>query len=495
MHLTKLYRTVLFWTECTAMPHIFPSRLTRVLLLTGTAAIALSGCAAVPKLGAAPQPKPLGAYAAAQSLSAPQAKWPNDHWWTAYGDAQLDQLIDEALSGSPTLAQADARVREAEALSQQAGAALGPQIGAEASVTEVKQSYNQGVPAAIVPHGWRSAGRAGVDLSWQVDFFGKNRALLAMATSKAEARRAEAAAARLAVSTAVAATYADLARLYADRDAALEAVRVRTETEALIRARFDQKLETQAACERAHAGRAAAQAQLAAVDEAIGLTRNGIAVLLGQGPDRGLGLHRPAPGAIRAFGLPADLPVELVGRRPDVTAARLTAEAAAKRVTAARADFYPNVNLMAVAGIQSLGLESLTQSGSDFGQVGPAVSLPIFTAGRLQGAYRGARAGYDLAVAAYDETLSRALKEVADATASARALDDRLAKTRESLTAAQTAYDLTRQRYANGLTTYLDVLAAEDALVGQRQAVAELETRAFAIDVSLIRALGGGYRA
>ncbi len=293
----------------------------------------------------------------------------------------------------------------------------------------------------------------------------------------------------------MASAYADLDQLYADRDAAEEAVRVRSESEKLISQRRQEGLETQAAEDRARAGRAAAEAQLAALDEAIGLNKNAIAALLGQGPDRGLSIARPKPGAIRAFGLPANLGAELIGRRPDVVAARLTAEAEAKRIKAAESDFYPNVNLMGLIGYQSLGLNMLTKSGSSFGSVGPAITLPIFESGELQGAYRGARGKYDQAIAAYDATLVRALKDVADSAVSARALDARLAKSREALASAQSAYDLTRRRYAQGLGTYLDVLTAEDALIANRRAVADLKTRAFTLDVALIRALGGGYRA
>jgi len=476
------------------MQDLSSRRLTRLLLTAGAAAM-LSACATVPKLGAAPQPKAAATYATAESFAAPAAEWPSDRWWAAYGDAQLSGLVDEAVAGAPTLAQAEARVRRAQAFAEQAGSALKPQVGVEASVMETKQSYNQGIPSAFVPHGWREVGRAGVDLGWQLDLFGKNRTLLAAATSEAEAARADAAMARLHLSTAVAGAYADLAQLYADRDAAQDAVRVRAESEQLIGKRFAQGLETRAAAERAHAGRATAEAQLVALDEAIGLTRNRIAALLGQGPDRGLRLARPGPEAIRAFGLPQNLAADLVGRRPDVVAARLAAEAAGKRIKAAKADFYPNVDLMGFVGVQSLGLDSLTKSGSTLGSFGPAVSLPIFSGGRLEGAYRGARADYDIAVAAYDTTLTQALREVADVAVSSRALDARLAKSREALTASQTAHELARQRYARGLGTYLDVLAAEDALVAARRAVADLETRAFTLDVAPVRALGGGFGA
>lgn len=465
----------------------------RSALLLG-AALSVSACATLPQLGAAPQPKAAASYVAAQSFAAPAADWPSDAWWRAYGDPQLNALIGEALDGAPDLAAAQARSRRADALAQRAGGALRPQVSGEGSVGAAKQSYNNGVPKQIVPQGWNDVGRAGASLSWDLDLFGRNRALLAAATSEAEAARADAAAARLMLSTAVATAYADLAQLYADRDAAEDALRVRVESETLIGQRFAQGLEMRGALERAHAGRASAEAELAALDEAIGLTRNGIAALLGQGPDRGLAIRRPAPGAIREFGLPENLRADLMGRRPDVVAARLTAEAAGRRIRAARAGFYPNVNLTAFLGMQSLGLDMLAKSGSTVGAVGPAVTLPIFSGGKLEGAYRGARAEYDTAVAAYDQTLTQALREVADAAVSRRALDGRLAKSREAVVASETAYDLARQRYAQGLGTYLDVLTAEDALVANRRAVAALEARAFALDIALIRALGGGYR-
>ena len=465
------------------------------LLLGAAAAATLSGCAAIPKLGPEPQPKAPATYATAESFAAPSADWPADRWWTAYRDPQLDKLIDEALAGSPDLVQAEARVRQAQAIAEQTNSALLPHLNAGASAVGINPSHNLGLPSGLMPHGWRDLEIVGVGLDWQIDFFGRNRALLAAATSEAEARRADVAEARLALSTGIAGAYADLAQLYAERDAALEAVRVRTESEALISARAEHGLETDAARDRAHSASAAAKEQLAAIDEAIGLARNGIAALMGQGPDRGLAIARPTPGTIRAFGLPANLPAELVGRRPDIVAARLTAQAAQKRIKAAKADFYPNVNILALAGASSIGLNMLTKAGSGFGAAGAAVTLPIFSAGRLEGAYRGARADYDTAVAAYDKTLVRALQEVADNAVSAQALETRLADSRDSLAAADKAYDLTRQRYARGLGTYLDVLSAEDALISSRRQVADLEARSFILDVSLIRALGGGYRA
>ena len=312
----------------------------------------------------------------------------SDRWWVAYGDPQLDKLIDEALRGAPDLAKAQARVRQAPRLCRAnsglyAWGRMWTPV-APFGVFEVKQSYNNGVPKAAVPHGWNDTGQVGLSLDWQLDFFGKNRALLAAATSEAQAARADEAQARLSLSTSVAATYADLAQLYADRHAAEDAAaRARRQRRAHLAARCaGQGLETQAALERAHSGRAAPPSRKPSwppVDEAIGLTRNSIAALIGPGARSRPGDHaEPAPGAIRAFGLPAELQANLLGRRPDVVAARLTAEAAAKRIKVAKADFYPNVNLTGLIGVQSLGLNMLTKAGSGMGSIGPAVTLPIF---------------------------------------------------------------------------------------------------------------------
>ena len=230
------------------------------------------------------------------------------------------------------------------------------------------------------------------------------------------------------------------------------------------------------------------------LDEQIAVARNRLAALVGAGPDRGMAIEAPRAVTDKTFALPANLAVDLVGRRPDIQAARARAEAAGRRIKVAKAGFYPNVNLAAFIGVQSLGLDMLTKSGSDYGQAGAAISLPIFSGGRLEGAYRGARADYDAAVAAYDQTLIQALQEVSDAAAGERALGVRLAQARAARAAAEEAYRIAGMRYKAGIASYITVLTAEDAAVIQRRSVADLEARALTLDAQLVRALGGGFR-
>ena len=470
-------------------PNRAPVAVRTAILLAVCAA--LGGCATMPDLGSRPalrDPATLGAVAGTAT-----GEWPGDGWWKDYGDPQLATLIEEALAGSPTLAAADARAHKAAAYAESAGSALLPTLSANAQANEVKQSYNNGFPAQFVPKGLNDTGRASLDLNYELDFFGKNRAALRAATSEREAAAIEARAARLVLATSVAAAYADLARLSAEREVELAAVQQREEVAALVARRVISGLDTRGEQRQADAGVPLARGDLAATDEAIVLTRNRIAALLGAGPERGATIALPPPRTLASPGLPANLALDLVGRRADIEAARLRAEAAASRITVARAGFYPNVNLMGLIGLQSLGLGNLTARGSDIAQAGAAISLPIFSGGRIEGQYRTARADYDEAVAQYDETLVRALNEVADAGASQRALTVRQAEAHAALAASEEAYSIARRRYEGGLSPYLSVLTAQDALLRNRQLVAALDARAMTLDIELIRALGGGY--
>jgi NodT family efflux transporter outer membrane factor (OMF) lipoprotein len=447
----------------------------------------------VPNLGAKPVPATASSYASTQSLGGSQAAWPADGWWKAYNDAQLDRLIGEGLAGSPDLAVAAARFRTAQGLAQQAGAALLPSFDATASVDYQNQSQNASPPGVPVPTGWHATGTTGLSLNFDLDLFGKNRAALRAAKKDAQAARYDADEARLVLTTGIASTYSDLAALYAQRDSLQSALDIRTQTLKLVQQRFDAGIANQSELEQAKARIPQTRADLAATDEAIMLDKHALAALVGAGPDRALTIDRPATGALQAQRLPADASINLIGRRPDIAAARTRVEASAERIKEARAAFYPNINIGALVGFQSLGLGSLFSSGSQFASVSPAVTLPLFHGGALQGQYRGRRGQYDEAVANYDGQVIQALRETADTVTSQKSLVERLAQSRSALASYETALRLAQRRYQNGLSTYLDVLTAQESVVNARLTVAQLETRAFTLDVQLVRALGGGF--
>ncbi|MDB5478432.1 MAG: tolC [Alphaproteobacteria bacterium] len=466
----------------------FSPQITAILM-----AALLSGCAIILHLPEPAVMKDAASYETAQSFKANKAQWPEQNWWQRYNEPQLNDLVDEALRNSPDMAQAQARIRSSEAIAQQTRGGLFPEISVNANASEVKQSYNNGVPAAFVPQGFNDTGRVTLDFNYDLDFWGRNRAALRAATSEAEAARVEASQAQLVLTTAITAAYADLARLYADQEAAIEAVKVRKQAAALFQERFENGLENMGGVQQADALRAEAEGEVEAINENIALTKNRLAALTGAGPDRGLKITRPTIIVPASFGLPENLPVDLLGRRPDIVASRLRVDAASSRINAAKANFYPNINLSAYAGVQSLGLDLLTRSGSTIAGIGPAISLPIFDAGQRQGFFRRANADYDAAVASYNQAVTRALQDVADVAVSKKALGLRMAKTQEALDAAKKSHQVAQNRYKGGLATYIEVLRAQDTLIANKRALANIRSRGFTLDVALIRALGGGF--
>lgn len=463
--------------------------------LIGASALALVACA--PTLATAPSPIAAESLATARSFDAPEAQWPADQWWRAYGDEQLNALIEQGLAQSPSLAVAAARIAQAEANLQATQSLRLPSVNGEAVAQGARISANAtGLPQSLhaaLPQGWNDQGRVALSAAYQLDFFGRNRAAFAAARSDVRAAEAEAEAAKLHLSTAIALSYADLQRLAADRAAAEDIVRLRAQSLALVQQRYEAELEHEGQLAQAQSELAAARSDLIAVEGELESARHAMAALLGSGPDRGLDIVLPAHVRVASLGVPADINAELIGRRPDLAAARARAEAAARRIDVTRADFYPNVNLTALVGLQSIGLDVLADSGSRFGQVGPAVTLPIFSSGRIEGAYRGARAEYDASVALYDQTLIYALNDVADAITARRTLDGRLVEARAALAGSERAYAIARRRYEGGLSSYIEVLTVENRLVQHRRVVATLETQAFALDIALVRALGGGF--
>ena len=470
------------------------SRLT-IPMLAGAAL--LSGCAAIPDMGPRPNlwaPETLKV-AVAKPQTGSAALEIDKPWWTRYGDPQLDGLVAKALSQSPSLAEANARLRAAAARADLSRANTRPSLTANGQVFETKQSYNAGYPKLFVPKGYKDFGRSSLDLGYDLDLWGRNRAALAAATSEAQASEADAAQAKLILTTSLVIAYADFTRVTAELRAAEASVQNRQASADLVGRQLANGAANRGEAQQANAAAATARSDLAGLQEQSNLTRNRIAALVGASPQLGASLVAPIAASSQKFSLPEKVDAELIGRRPDLMAARLRVEAAARRIDVSRAGFYPNINLAAYLGVQSLGLDLLSKSGSDIGQAGLALSLPIFEGGRLQAGYRGARADYDGAVDAYDQALVLALKDVADAIGGARSLATQITAAREALASGEEAYRIARLRYEGGLSSYLVLLTAENAVIAQRRVVAQLEARALSLDASLTRALGGDFRS
>ena len=418
-------------------------------------------------------------------------------WWAGFGDPQLQALMTEAFNNSPSLAIAEARLNQAQAMTAQYHAGGQPQLAFDTDLHTIKQSYNNGFPRAFLPQGYNDQGAVTLNFGWELDFWGRNRAAIAAASSEAQATAADAAQAQLVLSTAIASTYIDLDRQYRERDLAERAVAIRQDSANLVQQKLSNGVSNQAELEQAQAGVYAAQADLTALDEQVTLTQHRLATLVGAAPDRATAITRPQldPATTAFAKVPDQINLDLIGRRPDIIAARWRAEAASAHIKQAHTAFYPNINLRGLIGFEALGFDNVFKNGSDFGQAGPALSLPLFDGGTLKANLKSAEAGHAEAIASYNQDVLVALQDVADTLTSQQSLAKQLGQSQQALDADEEAYRLTKLRYQGGLTDYTTLLVSEQNLIGQRRIVTGLQSRALTLDVALVKALGGDYGA
>lgn len=455
-------------------------------------ALLLAGCAST--AGIAPQsaPRDAASLQAATSLaeaSVSATAWPDQRWWTAFGDPQLDALVDEALAGAPSLAAADARARKAAAQAGVAEAARKPTLGAGAQVLGLQLPESLAGPD-LGGH-FSVADLLTLSFAWNPDIWGASRSRWEAAVGNARAAEVDAQAARVALAANVVRTYVALAQAH-DALAAADADATRADAlVALNQQRIRAGLDNTIALNQNRSAADAARQQAQAARQQIDALGNALAALAGAGPDRARTLAPPTL-ATPDLAIPSTLPSDLLARRADIVAARWRVEAARHGIDASKAAFYPTINLAAMAGLAAGNLDDLFSSQSLLLNGGPALSLPIFEGGRLQAQLRASDADYDLAVASYDQALLDAIHQVADAVQAGRALDAQIATTRAARTSASQAHALVLQRQRAGLATQLEVLAAQKPLLQLDQQLAGLVAQRRIAAVDLEQALGGG---
>lgn len=452
------------------------------------AASLLAGCAAVPHVS----PQVSTADAANMGLADRTPVVVAPDWWTAMGDPQLDRIMADALANSPTLAEAEARLRAARAQVAGGQAALRPQIGANASEQRQRLSEHYIIPPPYGGSGqW--VGTTEADLDWSLDLAGRQHAVVAGARASAAAAALDVAAARVALAGAVAQAYVDFARadaqariaadFVASREASLGIARTRRRTD--LGSDFDVSAAQALLAEARQAGvRAQGQRRL---------TIHALAALAGRGIDAYAGTAAPALRLDSAIPVPATIPADLIARRADIQAARARIENADAGRRAARAAFYPDINLHAFVGTAALGLGSLFTAGAVQAGVGPAIHLPIFSGGRLAADYRGAVAGIDIAAAQYDQLVVQAVRQAADALTQVDAQSADAAQQRTIVAELERTAELDAVRVRSGLGSRLDILGANDRLLAARQAQANIDADGAIGRIRLLVALGGGF--
>ncbi|MEW9900961.1 efflux transporter outer membrane subunit [Chitinivorax sp. PXF-14] len=466
---------------------------TTPLILAALAAAALAGCAsdAGLKTTAQPQPAPvLGRLAD----SLPRGEWPRADWWAVFQDTQLARLIDEGLADSPNLQTAASRLKAAQAGVELADGNRGPSVALDADLSRQRFAQHGTTPPPFAGQ-YANVGRLALDFKYELDLWGKNRALLDAALGQSRAAEAELDSARLILSTAIAQAYFQWQGLL-ERDRIQADIEQQREAQiAWVQKRIRAGLDTTLASKPGEQDLAAVRATRAQLARDMQLTRHALAALLGKGPERAARLDAPAAQQLAHPTLPDNLPATLLERRPDIVAQRARIAAALGQAEAARAQFKPTVNLTAFLGFTSYRLGELIDAQNRILGGGPALSLPILDSGRLR-ANLGARyAEADVAVGQYNQTVVDAVRQVADQLATLQTLDDEQKAVDGGVNAARQNLQLTERRLKAGLADRGNLLAAQNQVLAQRGKAVELQDRRLQAELGLIKALGGGYQA
>ncbi len=465
--------------------------------LIGRVAIGLCLLALIAACAMAPPklpPPALREHAPLAGLSSgDHAGWPAPRWWKAYGDPQLDQLMATGVQNAPDLALARSRLQGAEQSVRLAAAQAGLSINGSAQFARQRITDNGLIPSRFLGFSWYNQADLGVQLDYHFDWWGKQRAAIDAALDQAHAAEAGRSAAAVALQNAIADTYfgwqADQARL----SLAEQAVRNQQRLSDIYALRLKQGVDLPDEAQRALAQLAATRQQQTAIAGSAQVRRVALAALLGIAPAQLPDLQvRPLPEP--AQGLPTDARLDLIARRPDIAASRWRVDAALRQTDAARAEFFPDISISALAGLSSIDIGKFLTAGSRTFSASPAIHLPIFNGGQLQAAYGATRAQLDGAVAEYDATVLTAAREVATQALISRQLATRREQQEQQLNANRRLLDMAQARARQGVRDLRETLAAQAILLQQRDNALSLHAQALSTELDLINALGGGYR-
>lgn len=477
------------------------SSLRRGLCLSGVFALSvtMAGCISSEGLGPKADAKAAQALVFDDAVKAARkdAAWPRQDWWQAFGDPQLNAWLAKAMADSPSLAQAKARIRGAMAVAGLTAGDESPKLGVDASIKRHKWAKDDfyGPGTLYGANTWDNS--VGLGFSYVLDFWGREKNRSEAALNRAQVSVAEGQAVQLALAGQLVRAYIRFSLLYAEYDVKTALLAQQQHILALVQKRYDGGLGTELDVTQAQAPIPAMEREMEDLDEQLQLSRNQIAVLAGQSPAAGASLQRPSLNLSQAPAIPDVVPLALVGHRPDVVASRWQVASYARDIDAARADFYPNINLAASVGLSAVSgnmLDVLSRDKFTY-SAGPVLSLPILDGDTRRDTLAAYSADYDGAVAHYRQTLLGALEGISNQLIRLRSLDKQQSLAAKAVALAQQSYDLTLKAYEGGLSDYLDVLSTEQNLFTQKLVVEQLVAARLAAHAGLQVALGGGLLA
>ena len=451
----------------------------------------LAGCAVPPR----PVHPDLSAAAPLAGVPAnADAAWPDATWWQRYHDEQLNDLEARALQNAPTLAVARARFDLAAHNVDIARADAGVTVNGSAQVQRQRLSENGLIPSEFLGFNWYSQSDLGISFNYDFDFWGAHGAAISAAIDRTRAAAAERDSAASMLTAAVAETYfgwqADQARLDVARFLADNAEK----GQRIAAARVRQDIDSPDTLHQADIVVAATREQVASLEGSVAIRRAALAALIGVAPEQ-LGSLKIVPLPAAASGLPADAGLDLIARRPDVAASRWRVEAALKDADVARAAFYPDISIGAMAGLSSIDLGKALAPGSAVFAAGPALHLPIFEGGRLRARFGVSQSALAAAVADYRNAVNEAARDAAMQALTLRQALDRAHAQSAQLDAAEKLFDTARSRMDRGLIDARPVIFAGANLASLKDTQIQLHSTALSAEIALTRALGGGFHA
>lgn len=474
-----------------------PRLATKLALLTSAAW--LSGCVVGPDY-VPPKTDAPARWSAAPAATGTDLRLAD--WWKSFRDPVLDGLIEEAVRSNLDVRLAAARIREARALRRATIAAGLPSFDARGAASRRRNSTNfsQQSGGAGNPGGGFGIGgqiidifQMGFDAQWELDFFGGVQRAMEAADAHLEAEEEGRRNALVSLLGDIARHYIELRANQQMRATALANLRSQEDTLALIRLRRQAGLASELEVAQAEAQTATVRAQAPVYETAARQAIHALSVLLGQPPGRAAGrLEREGPvPESDAPGL-ADLPSELLRRRPDIRRAERRLAAANADIGAAVAELYPKINLSAFLGLQNTRITDFTPIGKSW-SMASSISMPLFNWGRLQANVKTKEALHEQAFVGYRATVLNAFKEVEDALIAHAQERERSGTLRQAVEAQNLALRLAQERYEKGLSAYLDVLEAQRGLLlAQREAIDGQARQSLQL-AALYKALGGGW--
>jgi multidrug efflux system outer membrane protein len=438
------------------------------------------------------------AYAGATNgwkIAQPQAQLPKGNWWEMFGDPQLNTLETDAAAANQQLKAAVQRFAEARATMDVARSGLFPNIGLSPSATRERVSPN----APLTTTG-KAVGQAStfndftvpLDLSYEVDLWGRVRRTVESARAQAQASADDLEAIKLAIQAEMAVDYFSVRALDSEEAVLHSSVQVFTKSFNLTTNLRAGGVATDLDVAEAETVLKTTQAQIPAVALQRAQFEHALALLVGQ-PASTFRIPEQSLSAMPPF-IPPGIPSELLERRPDISAAERRMAAANADIGVAKAAFFPTVELNGLAGLESLNAGTLFNWSSRMWAIGPSLTLPIFEGGRLRADLRLANATYGEMIANYRESVLTAFSEVEDNLSAQNLLASQYSAQSEALLAARKELEVANNRYRDGLTTYLDVATAESTELNIEFAATQLHGQQLVAAVSLVKSLGGGWQ-